>query len=345
MPSSIEIVACEIVAPTLERAKTLVPPEFIPAYRRIQEYAGNFIPQRPWTGQEMAVGLPVKLAAQRGIHKPRYSELQSKGEGKAEYALTVFSSAKGRYSDKRPIMRSDGTWVFEYSAQTKAPESKKTQDYTPFLMNCLEDGVPVGVFVQEDGGYRVLGLAFVEQYVSATDSFILHGPVNAKTEADQVFYAIHPEELSEAELKNLEVFKDITKDDERTRKAVTRVVRERQQRFRKELMDAYEGACSITSVTTPEVLQAAHIDPYRGRKSQLVNNGLLLRADVHLLYDAQLLSVEPETHVIHVSKKVQESLYRNLEGEHIRMPRDKRLRPNEELLDQQFKLYEMANAG
>lgn len=345
MPSSVEIVSCDIVAPTLERAKRLVPPEFIQAYERILEYEGRIIPRLPTSKEEMARGLSMPLARQGGIYKPRDKWVNNRWVNNKKYALSVHSSHKGRYKDKQVVYRSDGTWILDYAAQSKDPKSITGENSNEYLFNCLYDGVPVLVLEGLKKGYRVLGLAFVEQYVSATDSFILHGPVNPSTEDDQVFYAIHPEELTKKDLEDLEEFKNITKEDERARKVAARVVREQQGLFRKKLLEAYEGACSVTNVNTLEVLQAAHIDPYRGKKSQLVNNGLLLRADIHLLYDAQLLSVEPESHLVHVSDKVHEKLYRDLEGERIRIPKDKRLWPNEDLLDQQFRLYEMANAG
>ena len=51
-------------------------------------------------------------------------------------------------------------------------------------------------------------------------------------------------------------------------------------------MDAYGGRCAITGYDVEEALQAAHIVPYLGPQSNTVNNGLLLRADVHNLFDS-----------------------------------------------------------
>jgi hypothetical protein len=41
------------------------------------------------------------------------------------------------------------------------------------------------------------------------------------------------------------------------------------------------------------VLEAAHIDPYRGEGNNHPGNGLLLRADIHTLFDLNLLGIEP----------------------------------------------------
>ncbi|HEX7740006.1 MAG TPA: HNH endonuclease, partial [Marmoricola sp.] len=64
--------------------------------------------------------------------------------------------------------------------------------------------------------------------------------------------------------------------------------------FRARVSAAYDWRCAITgSVLTP-ALQAAHIRPYAKGGSHLVNNGLLLRSDVHTLFDQGYLGVTPE---------------------------------------------------
>ncbi len=68
-----------------------------------------------------------------------------------------------------------------------------------------------------------------------------------------------------------------------------------QQRFRDALIDAYEGRCAITGCQVLDVLEAAHITPYLGPETNHVTNGLLLRADLHTLFDTDLIAVDPET--------------------------------------------------
>lgn len=68
--------------------------------------------------------------------------------------------------------------------------------------------------------------------------------------------------------------------------------RPRQQQFRHDLLEAVPR-CPITGVTIPEVLQAAHIKPHAFGGPEQMDNGLPLRADIHCLFDAGLLSLEP----------------------------------------------------
>ncbi|MRI40962.1 HNH endonuclease [Stenotrophomonas sp. Betaine-02u-21] len=64
--------------------------------------------------------------------------------------------------------------------------------------------------------------------------------------------------------------------------------------FRAKLLDAYGGRCAVTGCSALEVLEAAHVLPYKGAHTNRVDNGLLLRADLHTLFDCHLLWITPE---------------------------------------------------
>lgn len=81
-------------------------------------------------------------------------------------------------------------------------------------------------------------------------------------------------------------------DTDARRRVLSAVVQRRgQQRFRRLVLAAYGGACAITGSTAEPVLEAAHIDPYAGDHTQHVTNGLLLRSDLHTLFDLHLITV------------------------------------------------------
>lgn len=92
-------------------------------------------------------------------------------------------------------------------------------------------------------------------------------------------------------------------DDEDGRKKILRTVavRQGQGKFRDELLQAYAGRCAITGCDQVQVLQAAHIAPYNGSKSNNVCNGLPLRADVHTLFDLGLLRIDPDTRTVSIA--------------------------------------------
>jgi hypothetical protein len=80
------------------------------------------------------------------------------------------------------------------------------------------------------------------------------------------------------------------------RPLVYRQIRERrgQRQFRDDLRGRYGDRCLVTGCQILAVLEAAHIRPYRGENDNHPENGLLLRSDVHTLFDLDLLGIEPE---------------------------------------------------
>jgi hypothetical protein len=333
------IYECEINFLTLERAEELVPPEFIPAWNWFIENQGAHIPALPM-GNYKPEGMKLALARQSGIHCPSYDSLESRGAGKEHYALSIHSQGQSIYPDHEKLDRPDGTWILDYHAQ----EGKdRSQDYNEKLLNCMRDGIPVGVMVKSKGrGYTVLGLAFIEQYNSATHMFTFHGPANTETVNKGLFDTFSPIEVDSNDRKAL---KAADETDERKRAVAERVVRERQDKFRKALIEAYGGACAITDIAIPEVLQAAHIDPYRGRKSQVVTNGILLRADFHLLYDANLISIVPGTHRVSTSARLGKTPYARFDKAAIRLPEDGKMAPDDELLELHYREFLVAENG
>lgn len=64
--------------------------------------------------------------------------------------------------------------------------------------------------------------------------------------------------------------------------------------FRIAVTDAYGRACAVTGEHSLPVLDSAHIQPFSDGGPHEVNNGLLLRADIHRLYDKGYVSVTPD---------------------------------------------------
>lgn len=87
----------------------------------------------------------------------------------------------------------------------------------------------------------------------------------------------------------------------------TAVIQQRlgQGAFRAAVTDAYQRRCAITGEKTLPVLEAAHIKPYTLSGPHDVTNGLLLRADLHILFDRGYLTVTPDLRV-EVSERIRE---------------------------------------
>ena len=94
------------------------------------------------------------------------------------------------------------------------------------------------------------------------------------------------------------------------------VLRRYQSAFRQALLSKRPNRCAITGTSELSVLEAAHIIPYAERFADRdkPENGLLLRSDIHKLFDAHLISINPETKSIEVSDRIASPDYQSLRG-------------------------------
>jgi len=101
--------------------------------------------------------------------------------------------------------------------------------------------------------------------------------------------------------------------------------------FRVVVTDSYERRCAVTGERTLPVLEAAHIKPFNLVKAHDPRNGLLLRSDIHTLFDKGYVTVTPDCR-FDVSRRLKEDWengrdYYGMRGK-IRVPRDPQLRPD-----------------
>lgn len=75
--------------------------------------------------------------------------------------------------------------------------------------------------------------------------------------------------------------------------------------FRVEVTEAYGRACAMTGEHSLPVLDAAHIRPYNEDGPHTTSNGLLLRADIHRLFDKGYVTVSPN-YTIQVSRRLKQ---------------------------------------
>jgi uncharacterized protein YjbI with pentapeptide repeats len=106
---------------------------------------------------------------------------------------------------------------------------------------------------------------------------------------------------------------------EEAKKQINKAINQRfagrhgQSKFRKDLLKAYNGRCVVTGCDIEAALEAAHIVPYCLTKDNNLLNGLLLRADLHTLFDFNLIFIDPNTRVVYLAHPLQQSdSYRGL---------------------------------
>lgn len=126
------------------------------------------------------------------------------------------------------------------------------------------------------------------------------------------------EEIGEAEIEHF----DPTNIEDGRQKVFASVARRQGQgAFRRALMRAYRGQCAVTGCAIEPLLEAAHIHPYLGPKTNHISNGILLRADIHTLFDLGLISFDGRNRVI-VSDRLLGSDYEGLAQQTLRVPAD-----------------------
>jgi len=110
-----------------------------------------------------------------------------------------------------------------------------------------------------------------------------------------------------------------------------------QRSFQALVLDAYHRRCAITGERIRPVLQAAHIFPVSDGGENRVDNALLLRSDVHTLFDQGYISVDP-AFKIRISPRIRSEFnngaeYYRLDGSVIDLPDRPVNRPNREFLE------------
>ena len=139
----------------------------------------------------------------------------------------------------------------------------------------------------------------------------------------------------ELEVSPTREFDASNEEDGRKRVLISIARRQGQPKFRRELLAAYDGCCAVTRCAVPAILEGAHIKPYRGDHTNHVTNGLLLRADIHTLFDLRLLRVDPAKWTVDVSAQARSS-YGSFHGQVLYIPSTVSLRPDAEALRQHY---------
>jgi putative restriction endonuclease len=110
-----------------------------------------------------------------------------------------------------------------------------------------------------------------------------------------------------------------------------------QRSFQAVVLSAYHRRCAISGTHIPPVLQAAHIRPVTSGGEHRLDNGLLLRSDVHTLFDRGYLGVDPRYRLV-VSPRLRddfgngEQFYARV-GQVIDLPDRRADRPQSEFLE------------
>ena len=287
-----------------------------------EEYQGDILPA---PGGRLMGGPLVSPA--KGIFKP----------ADLPYALSIKVMLNSPYKDGVPVPTPGGGWVLEYHEENPRP-GRVTTSANEGMRQCIAERVPVGIIREQPPPrhrtrYNVLGLALPVRW---SDRYFYFESLNPKAVpvVDPVIDVLEATARAEVD-QEIAAEGETLDDDYDARHRIYRqiVARQGQADFRAALLEAYRGQCAITGFDAKPALEGAHLRPYRGPESNVVTNGLLLRADIHTLFDLDLLAVDPATRTIAVSKLLAATQYEALSGTRLADPSKERQRPNQEALE------------
>lgn len=266
-----------------------------------EEHKGEILPLAEMSVDDMQVAIKPK-----GIYKP----------ADLDYALSIRMRLRSEYDDGGVVPSPVG-WTLRYFQEGHEPAERDRLTGNRGLMRCIRDRVPVGVVREANTAgrqtkYEVLGLATVDGWADGYFELASFPAVPAVDAEEATVQAEFDEEAAT----------DVPADDYDARRRALRqiVARRGQSEFRRALIEAYQGRCAITKCDAVAALEAAHLKPYRGPESNIVSNGLLLRADIHTLLDLGLLAVDPDTRVVAISKSLAGTQYEAISGKRIEEP-------------------------
>lgn len=93
-----------------------------------------------------------------------------------------------------------------------------------------------------------------------------------------------------------------------------------QSKFRNQLLGLYGSTCAVTNWDSELTLEAAHIVPVAMDGTNDVSNGILLRSDIHTLFDFNCLAINPESWEVCLSPLIKGTKYSELEGSSVNLP-------------------------
>ena len=286
------------------------------------DHAGTI---QPWPDQRPDGTFLATKA--KGIYKPSWSQ----------YALSIRQTVGGPYPDKDPVSRADGSWHYAYFQEGKDPTARDAEFTNKGLMACCRDRVPVGVMRQvtrkpQKVTYRVLGVALVagwEDGYFQLEGFSHTGLSYGQGPTGQVQDLEDAAALKAGKSGHFEP-SDLTDAREKMMAAIVR--RRGQPAFRRKLLKVYRETCVITGFNVAAALEAAQIVPYEEKHTNHLCNGLLLRADIHTLFDTGLLAIDEHNKTVILAEELMATAYGPLHGRPILDPNTSEALPSKEAL-------------
>lgn len=235
------------------------------------------------------------------------------------HAVSIRQTLTSDYDDFAPVVANDGSWTYRYFQERTDPKQAARIATNRALLANGDDDVPVAVMIQVKPKpgvrYRVWGLARVTDY--SDGYFRLQGYSDqGELPAADLTYSIPPPQMASA----AEPGAPISPQDARQKIETQIVARQGGKAFREDALKRFKGRCAISGWTVHQVLEAAHIVPYLGAHTNTADNALLLRGDLHTLFDRDLLTIDTVTLRVRIAPALKDTPYGAFDGVAIEPP-------------------------
>ena len=211
---------------------------------------------------------------------------------------------------------------------------RSAYEHPPFWSNTEVGSSHVWADAWQRAGWRTVGYSLEQQYVDfrrfrkeppgvSQDSAPRVTENPAPQPDDEAMTAVGTDGLPDAEEKQLVAIR----------------ARRGQVDFRERLRRVYRATCAISGSTVELLLEAAHIVPHALETNYATSNGLLLRADIHTLFDLHLIAVDPDGRVA-VSRSLEWTEYAQFRGRRLAaVPADQKACPSPAQLKRHHDLF------
>lgn len=196
-------------------------------------------------------------------------------------------------------------------------QAARARDFDSLVRLAFDRLLPIRLILNEgdrtDREKLGEGSSHVHRRALDTDPWYVHGYDDRTGDAKLVRSLLPARDAADAAGQDQEASQS-EQEDQRQLRAI--FLRRGQRDFRDRLLSAWKRRCVVTECRIEALLEAAHITPHSSEPNYRTSNGLLLRADIHTLFDLKLLSID-EYMRVHLAPDLIYSEYKNWDGKRI----------------------------
>lgn len=215
-----------------------------------------------------------------------------------------------------------------------SPLPPSAYEYPPFWSNTTVGSTHVWADAWQRAGWRVAGYSLEHRYVDFRRFQTASSDASQESaEQDGESDAVDSDQLAAAGNSG------DGKQDAEERQLVAIKTRRGQPDFRGRLLRAYNTTCAVSGSTVEPLLEAAHIVPHALATNYAITNGILLRSDIHTLFDLHLIAVDSDCRVA-ISRSLEWTEYAQYRGRRLlALPADQQEYPSRDSLKLHHDLF------